>query len=458
MQGRDLTRGPVPRLLLGLSLPVLASFVLQSLYALADLFFVGFLGGPALAGVGISLNSFFLVLALSQTMGAGALALISQAYGRQDLEGVRTAFQQAFWMMIALGLALWGLGWTLAEAYVNFFTTDPEVRREGLAFFRVYAATFFLQTFLIGTGSCWRAIGSFLWPTVMMGLNVLLNTALDPLLIFGLGPVPALGVAGAAWATVIAQALASAVFFWLILFERRNALLRVRWPFRLDFAVQGRILRIGLPSGAQFILTMAGLALTFRAVRPFGAEASAAVGVGFRVLQTALYPPLSVAAAAASLVGQNTGARIASRVRQTLAWAVGAAVAICLVEWAVLAVAPRFWMSFFAVDPAIVSLGASYLLINGGGNAFIAFGVVLTFCSQAMGRTVPPLLAALSRVASYAAMLLIWDRLVGLEPVTVFWCAVLSLVLESLALSAILASLVRITRGWGATSRPAQPA
>jgi Na+-driven multidrug efflux pump len=208
----------------------------------------------------------------------------------------------------------------------------------------------------------------------------------------------------------------------------------------------------------QFLLTMFGLGLTYRAVRPFGADASAAVGVGFRLLQTALYPPLSVAAAAASLVGQNTGARIGSRVRETLGWAIGAAAGICLVEWSVLAAAPEHWIRLFTDAPGIVALGASYLRINGGGNILIAFGIMITFCSQAMGRTLPPLLAATARVAAYALLLAIWDRYFGLEAVTVFWCSVGGLVLESGATMAILLRLVRITRAWQPFAGPPRPA
>jgi Na+-driven multidrug efflux pump len=222
--------------------------------------------------------------------------------------------------------------------------------------------------------------------------------------------------------------------------------------------MQWRILRMGIPTGAQFLLTMLGLGITYRAVRPFGAEASAAVGVGFRVLQTALYPPLSVAAAAASLVGQNTGARLGSRVRQTLGWAVGAAIAICLAEWALLAAAPHYWVGLFAGAPGIVALGASYLLINGGGNALIAVGIMVTFCSQAMGHPFPPLIAATLRIVGFALLLAVWNRYAGLDAVAVFWCALGGLVLESGATTTILLRMARSTRTWRPLASPVRPA
>ena len=149
------------------------------------------------------------MLTAGQIIGAGALSLIGQAFGAGERERVSGIFQQTVWLMLAMGGTLWVLGRLFEESYFQFFTGDPDAQREGLAFFRVYAAVFLFQTFLFGCGACWRAIGDFLRPMGMMALGVGLNLALDPLLIFGWGPVPAYGVAGAAWATVISQLAAT---------------------------------------------------------------------------------------------------------------------------------------------------------------------------------------------------------------------------------------------------------
>jgi putative MATE family efflux protein len=448
MAGHDLTQGPVPRWLGVLALPLFLSFILQSAYALADLYFVGFLGGAALAAVGITFNTFLLVLAMAQAVGTGALALISQAFGRRDEAAVVNAFQQAFWLILALGAVLWALGWSFSGPYFDLFTNDPEVRAEGIAYLSVYSATFMLQSFLIAMGACWRAIGSFVWPTVLFSINVLLNTALDPLLIFGWGPVPAFGVAGAAWATVIAQSLAVLAFLWMILVSPRNTLLRVRRPLRLDGALQWGILRIGIPSGLNFLLGSIALGFTYYALRPFGAPVAAALGVGFRILQAIVYPAISVAAATASVTGQNTGARRATRVRQTLAWGVGMAVAITAAQYAVLLVAPHFWVSVFADDPAIVDAGVSYIVINGVAMILIACTVTVTFASQAMGRAMWPMMALVMRVGAYAVLLLALQHLGLISPETVFWAYVGAVGAETLVIACIAAGLLRVTRGW----------
>lgn len=460
MEGRDLTRGSVPRLLLVATLPVLASFILQSLYALADLYFVGFLGGAALAGVGISINTFFLVIALGQTIGSGALAFISQAYGRKDTARITAVFGQTFWLAIGLGAVLWAAGWFFAETYFDLFTADAEVRLEGLSYFRIYCATFLIQTFLIVCGACWRATGNFVLPTLLMGGNVLLNLALDPLLIFGWGPVPAFGVAGAAWATVIAQGLAMGVYFWLILLSPRNTLLRVRLPIRLSAGLVARQLRIGLPAGAQMLLATVALAMTYRAVRPFGADATAAVGVGFRLLQSAIFPAVAVGAACASMVGQNHGAGMGTRVRQTVGWAMALALLVMGVELTALLTAPDFWIGLFAAEPGVISIGARYLTINGFGHALVAYSLIATFSSQAMGRTLWPLLAVTSRVALYLALLLAVDAWYRHWLDGVFWAHLAAMILEAALMTWILAGLFRATVAvpLGAVSAPRQEA
>src|SRR5579863_2231778 len=113
MAARDLSVGPIPKLVVVLALPVLATFVLQSLYALADLYFVGRLGGAALAGLGISLNTFFLVLAVGQAVGTGGLAMLAQTYGRGDHARVPHLFQQVFWLSTVIGLLFWVGGFLL---------------------------------------------------------------------------------------------------------------------------------------------------------------------------------------------------------------------------------------------------------------------------------------------------------------------------------------------------------
>ncbi len=441
MADRDLTQGPVSRLVVTLSLPVLATFGLQSLYALVNLFFVGWLGGPAVAGLSISLNTFFLVLAVGQSLGTGGLALLAQAYGRSERAQVPFVFQQLVWLSLAVGMAMWIGGHLGAGAFIRAFTADPDVIREAVPFFQVYSATFLLQLILMVFSYCYRAVGDFMTPAYVFGGVLLLNLALDPLLMFGLGPLPRLGLLGAGYATALAQGAGALAYAWQILGSRRGHLLVLRRPFRLEWPVLWRLVRIGAPSGTQYLLFSAMLMLTYRYVGPFGAPATAAVGIGFRIIQSAVMPCVAIGAAVAALVGQNYGARHVGRVKSAILWGLLYTVGVGLFETAVLALAPRFWVSLFSSDPEILGIGAVYLVISSLILPPNAFGLIATFTSQGLGRTFAPMLAVFVRVGYFVAALQVVERMWGITLTRIFWTSVSATGADLMAMGVVMVIL-----------------
>ena len=458
MRARNLTTGPILRLLLVLGLPNLGAFAMQSVYALTDLYFVGGLGAPAIAGLGISINTFFIVLALGQSIGIGGLALISQAYGRGEHATVPRVYQQVFLMAVVAGSALWATMYACSEAYIGLFTRDAEVFRQGVAYFRLYAVVFLSQVFLMTCGMCWRAVGDFITPMRLMALSVALNMALDPLLIYGLGPVPALGIAGAALATILSQLAACAVYLWMIFGSRRNTLLVVRGPVRLDWRLQLRLLRIGVPSGLRDVLFAASLMLVYYFVQRFGADASAAVGVGFRIVQTGVLPTVAIGAAVSSLVGQNYGAGRHERVVAAMLWGTGASLVILSLEYALIASFPSLWVGLFTSAPGVLAVGRDYLLISGLILPAYSVTIVLTFASQGLGRTMQPLLAQTVRVTALFAFLLAAQHTVGLTVHGVFWSGTGASILEAFYMLSVLWRFRRQLLGTSAAPGVERPA
>ena len=458
MAAKDLTVGSIPLLVVKLSLPVLGYFGLQSLYALADLYFVGRLGGAAVAGLGISLNIFFLILALGMSLGIGALALISQAYGAGRRNQVAPMFQQTCWMVLIAGIAGWMLAWLATDRYFAFFTADPVVHAQGAAYFRIYAATFLTQLCLMVFGFTWRAVGDFVTPAVLMALSVTANIVLDPLLIFGLGPFPRLEMRGAALATVLSQVLPLGVYLWLIFRSRRNDILVLRRPFLLDGGRMVRMLRIGVPSGLQMFLMAAGLILTYRVVRPFGGDASAAVGVGFRVVQSAFLPAVAIGAAVSSLAGQNYGSRDFGRVKAALLWGMGFVGAIIVSEYALLLWKPALWVSFFAEERAVIAIGADYLVIAGLMLPFHAISHVITAGAQGLGRTLYPLLTQALQFGVYLGALAVLVYALRGGVTGAFWSAAISYVVEFFVMMAVLVYFWRSVLKGPATGFPGRAA
>jgi putative MATE family efflux protein len=430
MTARDLTSGSIPRWLLVLGLPTFGSFVMQSAYFLVDLYFVGGLGAASIAGLGISLNTFFIILAVGQTIGIGGLALISQTYGRGERAQVPMIFQQVFWLTLVGGLTMWGVMWLLARPYIGLFTGDAAVFREGVAFFQWYVGAFFTQVFIMTCGMCWRAVGDFLTPMRLMLLSLLLNMALDPLLIYGWGPVPGLGIAGAGMATLLAQGVAVAVYLWLIFRSPRNRLLVVRAPLLVDPAMMRRLLTIGFPAGIRDVMFAGALMLVYYFVQPFGPQASAAVGVGFRIIQTGVMPAVAVGAAVASMVGQNYGAGHHDRAKAAMLWGAGAGLGLLGAEYLALLAAPQFWVSLFTEAPGVLNLGALYLVIGGLILPTSGINIVVIFAAQGLGRTGQTLAAQTVRLSALA--LLLWGSSLWLELSVrgVFWMATGASLLE----------------------------
>jgi len=194
---------------------------------------------------------------------------------------------------------------------------------------------------------------------------------------------------------------------------------------------------------------MAGLLVMYRFLSPFGADATAAAGVGFRIVQTAIFPGVAISIAVASVVGQNYGAGQFSRVRSALSWGVLFVALVLSAEYAVIAASPRFWVSLFAREPAIVGLGTQYLLITGAILPLYAASFIATFGSQGLGRTVAPLVTGAIRLALALAATILIDRWLGLSVALIFWIGTFAGIVEVLCMSGVLALLWR-----GVLNRP----
>ena len=438
MGDKDLTVGSIPLLVGKLALPVFVAFVMQSLYQLADLYFVGKLGAQQLAGMSIAVNTNFIVLALGMTFGVGSLALISRAYGGGGRAEIPVLFQQALWMSLAAGGALWLAAYLSAVPFVATFTEDPVVLQAGVAYFSIITATLLTQLLLMVATFAFRAVGDFITPTLLMAVGVVLNVGLDPVLIFGLGPFPRMGVAGAAVATVFTQAIGLALVGWVVVAHSRSAL-TLRRPFVLRLDLMARMLRIGVPSGLQFLLFAITMLVTYRFVRPYGGDATAAVGVGYRVIETGILPVVSVGMAVSSLVGQNLGAHRYDRMRAAALCGLAYGVAITLAEFTLLAWHPAFWVSLFTGDPGVQAVGAQYLSIVGLSLLLLGLDQPIVSVSVGLGRTLLPLVAQVLRMVTFLGALALLVGVWGLGLPGIFWSRALALVPEVLFLCGVLA-------------------
>lgn len=426
----DLTQGSVVRHLLHMAGFMAVSMLMQTLYLLADLYFVGSLGKEAIAAVGVAGNLMMVVMALTQTLSVGTTALLAQAAGRKDQPHAERVFNQSIVMSLLVALGFVGVGFLLRDAYCDSLSADSataELAREYLNWFIPALA---LQFPLVTLSSALRAAGIVKPAVGFQALSVVLNTALAPLLIFGLGGLPRMGVSGAALATFLSILVADVLM--VLYFQRRYQYLRFRaaqWP--PQFQLWWAMLKVGVPAGAEFVLWSLYMIIVYAIIRPFGPEAQAGFGIGARVMQALFLPAVALAFAAGPLVGQNFGGRHADRVRQSVFATLGLTTGLMLLLTAVAPFTAPAMIRAFSSDPAVIRYGAEYLSIM--ALVFVASGVVFSSSSvfQGLGNTMPPLLTTASRLLLFALPALYLSGRPGFQVRYVWYLSVASQALQA---------------------------
>jgi putative MATE family efflux protein len=429
---QDLTTGSVVRHLLKTASFMLVTMVFQTLYSLIDLYWVGRLGKEAVAAVGISGNLSFVVLAISQMLGVGTTTLVSHAAGRRDKPQALLVFNQSLVLSSLAGVIFFVLAMALRTAYAGRFAADALTADLTSDYLLWFIPAMALQFGIVAMSAALRGTGNFKPGMVVQSSTVVLNMVLAPFLIFGWGTGHPLGVAGAAISTLVAVAVGSV---WLTLyFLPEDSFLRfVPADARPQLGLWGRMLKIGLPAGAEFGMTTIYMLLVYIVTRPFGAAAQAGFGVGLRIVLAGYLPVVALGFSVAPVAGQNFGARRPERVRQT--FVIGAALsAVLMAAFAVLChVAPAAMVRIFSQDPQVVSVGEEYLRVISWG--FVATGVVFVASStfQAIGNTLPSLATSFLRVMIVAIPVILLSRQPGFELRWIWYLSVAAVLLQLVA-------------------------
>ena len=427
---KDLTQGSVTKHLLHMSAFMAVSMMAQTLYLLADLYWVGRLGKEAIAAVGVAGNLTMIVLALTQMLGVGTTTLISHAAGQKDQTRAELVFNQSFVMSILVALALGVFGFLLMDVYSNSLSADAITATLAKKYLLWFIPALLLQFPLVALGSALRATG-IIKPTVgLQVLSVLLNIILAPLLIFGVGPFPKLGVTGAALASFIAILIADVLI--VIYFEKKYHYLRFRFAqMRPQLKIWSKMLHIGVPAGTEFVLLFVYIVIVYGIIRGFGPAAQAGFGVGARVMQALFLPVVALAFAVSPVVGQNFGGRRADRVRQSVYSAIAIATAMMLVLALLAYFASGLLILPFSRDPHVIAFGSEYLRIVALN--FVAAGIVFTTSSifQGIGNTWPPLLSSATRLFLFVLPALLVARTPGFEIRHVWYLSVGSQLIQA---------------------------
>ena len=310
-----LLEGPILRSLLTLAVPIVTANVLQSAYQIIDAFWVGRLGGAAIAAVSISFPVLFLTFAIGSGLSLAGSTLIAQYVGARNDKMVAHVAGQTLLMVILASVVLGTIGYFSSPALLRLMGVGPDVYPGALGFMRIsFVGIVFNFTFFVFQ-AIMRGIGRPTLPVYIVLGTVFLNFVLDPLLIFGWGPVPGYGVMGAAIATLITQAIAAAIGIAVLRIGLHGIHVRRR-DFIPDFGYVKRAFFLGLPASVELSARALGLMVMTFLIASFGTLTLAAFGVGANILQVVMVPAMGLSMAISTLVGQNIGAGNIERAAQ----------------------------------------------------------------------------------------------------------------------------------------------
>ena len=383
-----LLEGPILRSLLTLAVPIVAANVLQSAYQIIDAFWVGRLGGAAVAAVSLSFPVMFLMFAIGAGLSIAGSTLIAQYVGARNEKMVAHVAGQTLLMVVLASLVLGTIGYFTAPALLRLMGVAPDVYPGALGFMRVsFIGLVFNFTFFVFQ-AIMRGIGKPMLPVYIVLGTVFLNFALDPLLIFGWGPVPGYGVMGAAIATLTTQGIAAVIGVVVLRLGMHGIHVRRR-DFIPDFGYVKRAFFLGFPASVELSARALGLMVMTFLIASFGTLTLAAYGVGSNILQVVTIPAMGLSMAVSTLVGQNIGAgnvERAARIGQ-LGAALGFA-SLTLLGIVVFFCAAPLVAFFVPKDAAVIAAGAGFLRIMALAWGFMGVQFALTGVFRASGNMV----------------------------------------------------------------------
>jgi putative MATE family efflux protein len=420
-KSRDLTKGSLHRAIWYLAPAMILETGILNVSQVLDTYWVGKLGSAALAAVTISITIRWVLNSLANELGIGGMAVVARRIGAQD----RVAAEHATWQTILLGLivslSLGAVGLLLAEPLLNLLGADAEVLPLGLSYLRIAFGGAFALILVFMINALLRGAGEARLAMQVLFLSTATTVVLEPVLIFGLGPLPSMGVAGSAWAFALGFGAGLALQITVLLRGRARIRINVH-NLRPDPPLMWRIITIALPSTVQMTLRSSSRLAIVAMVGLYGTFATAAYGVANRLLLVALIPCFGLGNSAGTLVGQNLGAEQPKRAEQSAWWVSAYSAGYVAVVAAVLTIFAPQLIAVFDPTPQVVAIGAECLRVIAWTMIASSVGVVLARGFDGAGNTVPAM--AINLVTLWGLevpVALGLSRLLGMGIAGVWW-------------------------------------
>ncbi len=418
---RDMTSGSPMKLIVGFAVPIFLGNLFQQLYSVVDAMVLGrAVGADALAAAGSTQALSFLVLGFITGLTHGYAILIAQRFGAGDYAGVRRTAANAGYLAAVSSLIITAASLLGARALLEVMHTPEDIFRDALLYIQViFIGTAASVAYNMFSGIL-RALGDSVSPLVILVVSSIVNVGLDVLFVV----VFRWGVAGAAWATVLAQALSSAMCFAVL---RRLELMRFqREDWRGDRDVIRALLRLGVPVGIMNSITATGIMLLQSVVNGLGSVTVAAYTAGSKLMNLALQPGDILGIAVGTYVGQNLGAGRLDRIRAGVRQSVLLSLVINIVMGLVLALFGRELTAVFVsgTEEAVIEAAYPYFVITGAGVWIVGLLFLYRFALQSLGDTFIPMVSGGVELGMRVGAVLVLDRCFDMGFYAVCWAEV----------------------------------
>jgi putative MATE family efflux protein len=386
---QDYTKGNLNRSILLLAIPMVLEMVLESLFAVVDVFWVSRLGADAIATVGLTESVLTLVFAVGMGLGMSTTAMVARRIGEKDPDGAAVSAVQAIFLGLIASVVIGLPFFLLAPRLLGLMGATPAIIAGGANYTRIALGGSGVVLLLFLNHAIFRGAGVAAIAMRLLWVSNILNLIFDPCLIFGLGPFPKLGVTGAALATFSGRGIGVLYQFYRL--GKGTERIRILGRhMRLQGAVLWRLIRVSITGILQFLISQASWIGLVRIVSLFGAPALAAYTIGIRIVIFAILPSWGLSNAAATLVGQNLGAGHVDRARKAV-WRTGLWNMLFLGSVGIVFILFAPWIiGLFTQDPAVTGTAIQCLRIFSCGNIAFAYGMVMLQAFNGAGDTLTP--------------------------------------------------------------------
>ena len=386
---RDYTSGSIPRAIVLLAIPMILEMSMESLFTVVDIFWVAHLGDRAVATVGLTESMFAIVFGLAMGISVAATATVARRIGEKNPEGASHAAAQSILLGGAIALAVGIPGGFSAHALLGALSGSADLAAYGMGFTRImlFAMPSVMMLFLFN--AIFRGAGDATIAMRALWIGNAVNLVLDPLFIFGLGPIPAFGVTGAAIATSTGRSIGALYGLWNLLAGRGEVRLRRR-HWKLDASLLRHLGALAGPAAFQYLVPTASWVGLVRIVALFGSVAIAGYTIAIRMIVFSILPAWGLSNAAATLVGQNLGARQPQRAERSVLLCGAYNMAFLVSLGAVFLLFAAKLVGLFTAEPGTARVAQNCLRILSSGYAFYAWGMVLVQSFNGAGDTRTP--------------------------------------------------------------------